>query len=283
MGEFWARFREWSAFGAPVPLVLEDGTAVTQFYVPYLSGLQLYKATAGGRGDAGDEGGLDRARKGGSEDSSGGEDSSGVEGPSSAAPAVLGPGVAVPGQESLLFEYLEATSPAGRAPLSDKVAELAEGVCPDLLEVRSSELHPASWLAIAWYPLYCIPGGRPVKDLNACFLTFHSFSGLLPARGCTLQAGPSEEELAQAAARGMPKGGGLALYPFAYAAYKVNGGVWTDGAVGEKHLALMSDTAAWWLVRHGATMPDLEFFRQKGHPAQAGGGSDARHSVRKRG
>jgi len=191
--------------------------------------------------------------------------------------------VAVPGQESLLFEYLEATSPAGRAPLSDKVAELAEGVCPDLLEVRSSELHPASWLAIAWYPLYCIPGGRPVKDLNACFLTFHSFSGLLPARGCTLQAGPSEEELAQAAARGMPKGGGLALYPFAYAAYKVNGGVWTDGAVGEKHLALMSDTAAWWLVRHGATMPDLEFFRQKGHPAQAGGGSDARHSVRKRG
>lgn len=277
MGEFWARFREWSAFGAPVPLVLEDGTAVTQFYVPYLSGLQLYKASAGGSGDAGGGGGVDRAREGGGEDSLGGE------GPSAAAPAVLGPGVAVPGRESLLFEYLEATSPAGRAPLSDKVAELAEGACPDLLQVRSSELHPASWLAIAWYPLYCIPGGRPVKELNACFLTFHSFSGLLPARGCTLQAGPSEEELAQAAARGLPVGGGLALYPFAYAAYKVNGGLWTDGAVGEQHLALMSDTAAWWLVRHGATMPDLEFFRQKGPQGQAGGSSDAHHSVRKRG
>ena len=148
------------------------------------------------------------------------------------------------------------------------------------MEVHSSELHPASWLAIAWYPLYCIPGGRPLKDLNACFLTFHSFSGLLPARGCTLQAGPSEDELAQAAARGLPEGGGLALYPFAYAAYKVSGGVWTDGAVGEQHLALMSDTAAWWLMRHGATMPDLEFFRQKGLLAQAGGSSDARASGR---
>ena len=256
-----------------MPLVLEDGTAVTQFYVPYLSGLQLYKAEAGSESDAGEgDGGRDRARRGGGEDSSWGE------GHNTAAPAVLGPGVAVPGRESLLFEYLEATSPAGRAPLSDKVAELAGRACPDLLEVHSSELHPASWLAIAWYPLYCIPGGRPLKDLNACFLTFHSFSGLLPARGCTLQAGPSEEELAQAVARGLPEGGGLALYPFAYAAYKVSGGVWTDGAVGEQHL--MSDTAAWWLMRHGATMPDLEFFRQKGLLAQAGGSSDARASGR---
>ena len=258
-----------------MPLVLEDGTAVTQFYVPYLSGLQLYKAEAGSGGDAGEgDGGRDRARGGGGEDSSWGK------GHNTAAPAVLGPGVAVPGRESLLFEYLEATSPAGRAPLSDKVAELAGRACPDLLEVHSSELHPASWLAIAWYPLYCIPGGRPLKDLNACFLTFHSFSGLLPARGCTLQAGPSADELAQAAARGLPEGGGLALYPFAYAAYKVSGGVWTDGAVGEQHLALMSDTAAWWLMRHGATMPDLEFFRQKGLLAQAGGSSDARASGR---
>ena len=52
LGEFWARFREWSAFGAPVELEIESGAAVTQFYVPYLSGLQLYRRSPGGGGEA---------------------------------------------------------------------------------------------------------------------------------------------------------------------------------------------------------------------------------------
>ena len=282
MGEFWARFREWSAFGAPVELEIESGAAVTQFYVPYLSGLQLYRRSPGGGGEAASDG--VRAEEGPPAGVGwlGGGTAGGGGGQGVPDPPNLGPDMSIPGRECLCVEYLESTSPAGRAPLSDKIAELAGGELPELLRLHSAELHPSSWLAIAWYPLYCIPGGRPTKDLSACFLTFHSFSGSLPE--CSPLPVPSREELARAAEQALPGGNGLALYPFAYAAYKVSGGVWTDGAVGERHLALMSDTAAWWLGRHGTTMPDLEFFRQKGLlVSQGGGNSDSRRGSRKNG
>ncbi|KAJ6833699.1 uncharacterized protein M6B38_338380 [Iris pallida] len=43
LGDLWESFKEWSAYGAGVPLLLDDGSdCVVQYYVPYLSGLQLY-------------------------------------------------------------------------------------------------------------------------------------------------------------------------------------------------------------------------------------------------
>lgn len=38
----WEFFKEWSAYGAGVPLVLNESGSVVQYYVPYLSGIQLY-------------------------------------------------------------------------------------------------------------------------------------------------------------------------------------------------------------------------------------------------
>lgn len=38
----WEFFTEWSAYGAGVPLVLNESGSVVQYYVPYLSGIQLY-------------------------------------------------------------------------------------------------------------------------------------------------------------------------------------------------------------------------------------------------
>ncbi|KAG2400049.1 BTB/POZ domain-containing protein [Vigna angularis] len=35
-------FKEWSAYGAGVPLVLDQRQSVVQYYVPYLSAIQLY-------------------------------------------------------------------------------------------------------------------------------------------------------------------------------------------------------------------------------------------------
>ena len=34
--------KEWSAYGAGVPLVLDQRQSVVQYYVPYLSAIQLY-------------------------------------------------------------------------------------------------------------------------------------------------------------------------------------------------------------------------------------------------
>ena len=42
LGDLWDSFREWSAYGAGVPLILNDSDGVVQYYVPYLSGIQLY-------------------------------------------------------------------------------------------------------------------------------------------------------------------------------------------------------------------------------------------------
>jgi len=53
------------------------------------------------------------------------------------------------------------------------VAELAQR-CPALLSMCTTELDPSSWLSVAWYPIYRIPTGRTLRDLHACFLTFHA-------------------------------------------------------------------------------------------------------------
>ncbi|KDO49807.1 hypothetical protein CISIN_1g015519mg [Citrus sinensis] len=42
LGDLWESFKEWSVYGAGVPLVLDGSDCVVQYYVPYLSGIQLY-------------------------------------------------------------------------------------------------------------------------------------------------------------------------------------------------------------------------------------------------
>lgn len=42
LGDLWDSFKEWSAYGVGVPLILNDSDSVVQYYVPYLSGIQIY-------------------------------------------------------------------------------------------------------------------------------------------------------------------------------------------------------------------------------------------------
>ncbi|KAJ6799104.1 Uncharacterized protein M6B38_209475 [Iris pallida] len=42
LADLWESFKEWSAYGAGVPLVLNGSGSVVQYYVPYLSGIELY-------------------------------------------------------------------------------------------------------------------------------------------------------------------------------------------------------------------------------------------------
>lgn len=41
LGDLWKSFSEWSAYGVGVPLDM-NGDKIVQYYVPYLSGLQLF-------------------------------------------------------------------------------------------------------------------------------------------------------------------------------------------------------------------------------------------------
>lgn len=42
LGDLWESFKEWSAYSAGVPLILNEANCVIQYYVPYLSGIQIY-------------------------------------------------------------------------------------------------------------------------------------------------------------------------------------------------------------------------------------------------
>ncbi|XP_035846016.1 glutaredoxin-like [Helianthus annuus] len=45
LGDLWESLKEWSAYGAGVPLVLNESDSVVQYNVPYLSDIQLYVDT----------------------------------------------------------------------------------------------------------------------------------------------------------------------------------------------------------------------------------------------
>jgi len=47
---------------------------------------------------------------------------------------------------------------------------------PELKTLRSCDLSPSSWISVAWYPIYRIPMGPTLQNLDACFLTYHSLS-----------------------------------------------------------------------------------------------------------
>ena len=173
LADLWASFEEWSAYGVEVPLVLDeddDGAEgdgeVFQYYVPFLSGIQIFvdapvedddgaRSTAPPKIDDDDD---DKTKT---------KVSGGFGGRTRT-------GETIPGR-ALKFQFMEQASPYSRAPLSDTVASLAASD-PAVNTLRSEHLHPSSWMSVAWYPIYRIPTGRSLRDLSACFLTYHSLS-----------------------------------------------------------------------------------------------------------
>lgn len=81
-------------------------------------------------------------------------------------------------------ESVDAAAAAGAPSPATRLATPAVGgftacgyplVGPDLMSTRLMDVHPASWFAVAWYPVYRIPDA----PLTARFLAFYSFSQLL--------------------------------------------------------------------------------------------------------
>ncbi|RVX08567.1 hypothetical protein CK203_014062 [Vitis vinifera] len=58
LGDLWNCFDEWSAYGAGVPILLNNNETLVQYYVPYLSAIQISLATqpetVQGRTESGD-------------------------------------------------------------------------------------------------------------------------------------------------------------------------------------------------------------------------------------
>ncbi|KAI4347207.1 hypothetical protein L6164_008040 [Bauhinia variegata] len=260
LNDLWESFKEWSAYGAGVPLELDQSESVVQYYVPYLSGIQLYgqsdeKSKAKPR-YAGEDSDGDNYRDSSSDGSSDYEfqkraqlstaqrscrcltsDFSyrmsrlSVHDKQNAIQQGFSSDDSETGnsQDLLLFEYFERDTPYSREPLADKIIDLAR-LYPGLKLLRSCDLLPASWMCVAWYPIYRIPTGPTLKKLDACFLTYHTLHMPMTGSGGTQVPTliyPSEID-------GVPK---ISLPTFAMAAYKLNGSIWMENGVSESQRA----------------------------------------------
>ncbi|KAF7813548.1 DUF789 family protein [Senna tora] len=194
LGDLWESFKEWSAYGAGVPLVLDGGDSVTQYYNVSLSAIQLFidpsrpSPALRGRGEESDS---ESPRETSSGSSSGYDHERGEKnvlhatnhglGVSSRSKTIMGSSKSSDESDSchppvqLLFEYFEHETPYNREPLADKISDLARQF-PELKTYRSCDLSPSSWVSLAWYPIYRIPTGPTLQSLSSCFLTFHSLS-----------------------------------------------------------------------------------------------------------
>uniref|UniRef100_A0A0D9V1I7 Uncharacterized protein n=1 Tax=Leersia perrieri TaxID=77586 RepID=A0A0D9V1I7_9ORYZ len=205
----WEAYREWSAYGAGVPLVLDGCDGVVQYYVPYLSAIQLY-------GD----------------------------------PAVLrlpsGPRHMMDDSDG---EYHDSSSDASSDYEHGRISSLSARF-PALRTFRSCDLSPQSWISVAWYPIYRIPTGPTLKDLDACFLTFHRLTTGQEDGGAVKYWGPSSKPT-------------VPLSVFGMASYKFSNSIWSS-TNGDRQLAsFLQQAASDWLRDSHTSHPDYQFFASR--------------------
>lgn len=275
LSDLWESFKEWSIFGAGVPLLLNGSDSVVQYYVPYLSGIQLYVDPNMHKlrtRNPGQENDLDSSRESsdGSSDYETGRrlepclqgvqsqqdlleaSRQGIKGLSLSNKMPNGSlsdeaeFVSTHSQGVLAFEYLERDPPYNREPLADKVSLLASRF-PQLMTYKSCDLSFESWVSVAWYPIYRIPVGPTLQNLDSCFLTFHSLS---------------KPAYAQNEARyGFDMALKLSLPIFGLASYKFKTSVWERTGVDESSKAnQLRQAAADWLQNLNVNHPDYSFF-----------------------
>ncbi|PWA80989.1 hypothetical protein CTI12_AA190790 [Artemisia annua] len=262
LGDLWNCFDEWSAYGAGVPITVDDAgdddNTVIQYYVPYLSAIQIFTSNSSSSFNYQREETDSETRDSCSDtfsDESESEKVSRWDGCSSEegvfdqeAPFHLNDRLG-----NLYFQYFDKSTPYGRVPLVDKVCTLSKKY-PGLMSLRSVDLSPATWMAVAWYPIYHIPMGRTIKDLSTCFLTYHTLSSSFQDMDLEDDNGFSKKK--------RKEGEGIRLPPFGLATYKMQGDVWMSSKNQkdqEKLVSLMS-VADSWLRQLGVQHHDFNHF-----------------------
>ncbi|PIN24165.1 hypothetical protein CDL12_03115 [Handroanthus impetiginosus] len=273
--DLWESFYEWSVCGVGVPLLLNGTDQVEQYYVPSLSGIQLYIDSSKPYSPLGgptEEGNAESFRLKSSSSSSNSkgvrrsksdlnmnrqllnklslgskcDESSG----SSGAHITNSHG-------SPSFQFLESEQPYNRRPLTHKISMLASEF-PQLNKCRSCDLLPSSWICVAWYPIYRIPGGPTLKDLEASFLAFHSLS--------TQSKSDNPSHFYAANTRKVDgftdPTAKISLPVFGLASYKLKGSPISPRGPHECNQEnSLFQAADNWLKRRQVNLPDYQFFR----------------------
>ncbi|KAK9150022.1 hypothetical protein Syun_008331 [Stephania yunnanensis] len=273
LGDLWSCYDEWSAYGAGVPILLNNGETVIQYYVPYLSALQIFTSNDSVENfredvvDVGDYEIRDLFSDSCSDESESSDKSWRWESGSTQDYGFVDQ-VRMSNQNDrlgdLYFQYNEISSPYGRVPLVDKVEisvdtlqinDLAQRF-PRLMTLKSVELSPASWMAVAWYPIYHIPRSRILKNLSASFLTFHTLSSSFQDDEEHGEMGTKERKHAMNKV--------VSLAPFGLATYKMQESEWLssheNGGEDYERLCSLVSAADSWLKQLKVQHHDFTYF-----------------------
>lgn len=224
LSDLWKCFEQSSLFGLECAALGGPRGLSSCYFVPYLSAVHLYTPTVVGADGVEDDTVSTSSRNSIRSASSlaFNDSGSGVEEEVFSFPQGLD---SWPTGMKRGFSWAAAEHVADRLPLHTRVTELAtrDGTALEDHPIWCSkmvDLHPYSWFAVAWYPLYRIPDA----PLTARFLTFHSMAPLWEA------ATAAERELKEAAAAAAAAVGGASA-----ASYKLMlkaGGAHDLGSVG---------------------------------------------------
>lgn len=278
LGDLWQCYDEWSAYGVGTPVVLNNGDNVLQYYVPYLSAIQIYTnvSSATLRNPSDDIGEMEFEFESSSNDGENDKLSRTLSNNSSKAWDSTSADSSIDHEGlwsmrdyhgGLYFEYYATCSPYCRIPLMDKITEFTQNY-PGLVTLRSIDLSAASWMAVAWYPIYHIPTKGNVKDLSASFLTFHTLSSTFQ------EVGNDDEDLWSSNIHcsgllteqvgGKSEGkerGRISLPPFGLATYKMQGHMWKNPDTFDcVRLKDLVGAAGSWLKQLNVQHHDFNFF-----------------------
>uniref|UniRef100_A0A0D9UWJ2 Uncharacterized protein n=1 Tax=Leersia perrieri TaxID=77586 RepID=A0A0D9UWJ2_9ORYZ len=244
LGDLWDEFRESSAYGVAVPIVLNGcSDGVVQYYVPYLSAIQLYG----------------RFRRHFYHSS---YFSTMLNLRNRATIQLLKMAIASrkgnrKTNKSRLESHLKSKMKrrATANTVKTQISSLAKRF-PELNTLRSCDLSPTSWMSVAWYPIYRIPSGPTLRDLDACFLTYHPLSTQL-AGGI----GHNSHDHEKAKGSGViPVTTAMCLPTFAMASYRLKLAAWASGGRDRQLAASLSQAADAWLGVLRVHHPDHRFF-----------------------
>ncbi|KAF9604285.1 hypothetical protein IFM89_005611 [Coptis chinensis] len=234
LDDLWKSYEEWSAYGVGVPLLLNGSESVTQYYVPYLSAIQLYVKPTMPSYTLQRQPGVSDVDYSNSED------------------------IKSDSNSSLKFQYFEMASPYTREPLANKISNLSLRF-PALETYKSCDLLPKSWISVAWYPIYRIPVGPILRDLDDCFLTFQSLSTPLSSTGNGQLEVCSPIFWEANGATGAPAK--ISLPIFGLASHKFTASVWdTNGHYERQRTNSLLFAADNWIRRSQVDHPDYRFF-----------------------
>nr|GMD68410.1 Pyridoxine/pyridoxamine 5'-phosphate oxidase [Ipomoea batatas] len=122
LGDLWDCYEEWSVYGVGVPVILNSGESVTQYYVPYLSAIQIYtnkpQQTSGNQKENEDVASIEGEKK--DESSNNERDGTSIERNKDCCDK---PSSEAEQHGHLYFQFCDTLSPYWRIPFIEKVED----------------------------------------------------------------------------------------------------------------------------------------------------------------